>query len=415
MTLTTIVFLNSVKNLLSNDKMAELLILFLILLCIVLIVSGIMYKCTDGTMNASDFSFKGCFSFGDGSDDKPQEDKSATEEVTASPLLSDSSSMGNLIGSGSIDNEDDEGEVDYSSYMDYYKSSTTPVRAREEILQVCRGIRDNKSGGCGADPVMVDTDPPIKIHIDYLDVDAKNGVGECAKICYDQDETIDGKACNAFQMNNDNKKCRLFWSQSESVNNGGRTNKVYRLKTTRGSADHESEIESKYYNGSNVITFSSTGYKDTKYEFYLGQYNVPHEQGVNSIIIPEDKCVLGFSDKDLGGKRLGSSYFGMDTSRTTLDGSGNPTPIKSVDIGSWEDGICTWYPRDATAAEEDGTATIDMTTSTADTADQAPAADSTPATGSCRKTNTNITCRGTRCSEKTDAASCNSHNCCTWS
>jgi len=395
--------------------MAELLILFLILLCIVLIVSGIMYKCTDGTMNASDFSFKGCFSFGDGSDDKPQEDKSATEEVTASPLLSDSSSMGNLIGSGSIDNEDDEGEVDYSSYMDYYKSSTTPVRAREEILQVCRGIRDNKSGGCGADPVMVDTDPPIKIHIDYLDVDAKNGVGECAKICYDQDETIDGKACNAFQMNNDNKKCRLFWSQSESVDNGGRTNKVYRLKTTRGSADHESELESKYYNGSNVITFSSTGYKDTKYEFYLGQYNVPHEQGVNSIIIPEDKCVLGFSDKDLGGKRLGSSYFGMDTSRTTLDGSGNPTPIKSVDIGSWEDGICTWYPRDATAAEEDGTATIDMTTSTADTADQAPAADSTPATGSCRKTNTNITCRGTRCSEKTDAASCNSHNCCTWS
>ena len=105
----------------------------------------------------------------------------------------------------------------------------------------------------------------------------------------------------------------------------------------------------------------------------------------------------------------------MDTSRTTLDGSGNPTPIKSVDIGSWEEGICTWYPRDATAAEEDGTATIDMTTSTADTADQAPAADSTPATGSCRKTNTNITCRGTRCSEKTDAASCNSHNCCTWS
>ena len=94
MTLTTTVFLNSVKNLLSNDKMAELLILFLILLCIVLIVSGIMYKCTDGTMNASDFSFKGCFSFGDGSDDKPQEDKGDTE-VAASPLLSNDFSMGN--------------------------------------------------------------------------------------------------------------------------------------------------------------------------------------------------------------------------------------------------------------------------------------------------------------------------------
>ena len=165
MTLTTIVFLNSAKNLLSNDKMAELLILFLILLCIVLIVSGIMYKCTDGTMNASDLSFKDCFSFGDGSDDKPQEDKGDTEP-TVSPLLSNDFSMGNLIGSGSIDNEDDEGEVDYSSYMDYYKSSTTPVRAREDILQVCRGIRDNLPGGCGADPVMVDTDPPIKIHID---------------------------------------------------------------------------------------------------------------------------------------------------------------------------------------------------------------------------------------------------------
>ena len=88
-TLTTTVFLNSVKNLLSNDKMAELLILFLILLCIVLIVSGIMYKCTDGTMNASDFSFKGCFKFGDGSEDKPQEDKGDTEPTVCLLYTSD--------------------------------------------------------------------------------------------------------------------------------------------------------------------------------------------------------------------------------------------------------------------------------------------------------------------------------------
>lgn len=327
-----------------------------------------MYKCTDGTMNASDFSFKDCFKFGDESDDKPQEDKSATEEVTASPLLSDSSLMGNLIGSGSIDNEDDEGEVDYSSYMDYYKSSTTPVRAREETIQVCLGIRENYWGGCAAtedhdgNPVdgskRVDSDPPIKKYIDYLDVDVRNGVGECAKICYDQDETIDGKACNAFQMNNDNKKCRLFWSQSDQVDNGGRTNKVYRLKTTRGSADHESELESKYYEGSNVVTFSSTDYKDTKYEFGLGQHNIPSLIGANSIIIPPDRCVLGFSEQNLQGRRLGTSYFGMDTRRTTIDESGNPTSIKSVDIGSWEDGMCEWYPRDATAAEKDNTATI---------------------------------------------------------
>ena len=315
-----------------------------------------MYKCTDGTMNASDFSFKGCFKFGDESDDKPQEDKSATtEEATTSPLLSDSYSMGSLLGSDFKD--DDDGEVDYSSYMDYYNSSTTGVIAREEIVQVCRGIRDNLPGGCGADPVRVDTDPPIKVHIDYLDVDVRDGVGECAKICYDQEETIDGKACNAFQMNNDNKKCSLFWSQSEREDNGGRTNNVYRLKTTRGSADHESEIESKYYNGSNVVAFSLADYKDTKYEFAAGQYNIPSD-GANSIIIPQDKCVLGFSEQNLQGKRLGSSYFGMDTRRTTIDESGNPTPIKSVDVGTWADGMCTFYPRDATAAEKDNTATI---------------------------------------------------------
>ena len=70
--ISTTVYQNSVKNLLCNDKMAELLILFLILLCLVLIVSGIMYKCTDGTTNASDFSFKTCFKIGDETDDNPR-------------------------------------------------------------------------------------------------------------------------------------------------------------------------------------------------------------------------------------------------------------------------------------------------------------------------------------------------------
>ena len=378
-----------------------------------------MYKCTDGTMNASDFSFKDCFSFGDGSDDKPQEDKSATEEATVSPLLSDNSLMGNLIGSGSIDG--DEGEVDYSSYMDYYNSSTTPVIAREEIIQVCLGIRENYWGGCAAtedrdgNPVdgskPVDTDPPIKKYIDYLDVDVKNGVGECAKICYDQDETIDGKDCNAFQMNNDNKKCRLFWSQSESDKNGGRTNKVYRLKTTRGSADHESELESKYYEGSNVVAFSSPDYKNIKYEFDLGQYNVPFNGAANSIIIPPDRCVWGFSDKNLQGKRLGS-YFGMDTRRTTIDESGNPTPIKSVDIGSWEDGVCTWYSRDATTAEKDNTATI--------AAIQAGSGSScvrkTPAEGAAELKNfcdsNNISCTNLKVDHCTNDA--DTRRCCEW-
>jgi hypothetical protein len=347
-TLTTTVFLNSVKNLLSNDKMAELLILFLILLCIVLIVSGIMYKCTDGTMNASDFSFKGCFSFGDGSDDKPQEDKSATEEVTASPLLSDSSSMGSLIGSGSVDG--DEGDIDYSSYMDYYTSSTKGVKAREDTYQICRGILENKAGGCGADPVMVSND--VKIYTDYVDVDARNGVGECAKICYDQDDTIDGRSCNAFKMNDDNKTCRLYWSQSES--GGDESKKVYRLRNPRQPFDHESEVESELQSGSSVVTFSEKNYGGTKTELGIGQHNIRAE----SIIVPEGFCVHGYTEKNLQDDRFGDAFSGMISSRSITYDSGYDTSIKSLNIGTWADGICTYYPIDATAAEEHGSATL---------------------------------------------------------
>jgi len=331
--------------------MAELLILFLILLCIVLIVSGIMYKCTDGTMNASDFSFKDCFSFGDGSDDKPQENKDDTE-ATVSPLLSNDFSMGNLIGSGSIDNEDDEGEVDYGTYMDYYKSSTTPVRVREDTYKICRGIRDNRPGGCGADPELVSNN--IKIYTDYVDVNVRNGVGECAKICYDKDETINGKACNAFQMNNDNKKCRLFWSQSESLDNGGRTNKVYRLKKPRSPSDHESQLESDYYDGNSVVTFSEKNYSGTKTELGIGQHNIRAE----SIIVPEGFCVHGYKEENLQKDRFGDPFSGMISSRIITYDSGSNTTIKSLNIGTWADGMCTYYPTDATAAEEHGSATL---------------------------------------------------------
>ena len=398
-----------------------------------LIVSGIMYKCTDGTMNASDLSFKDCFSFGDGSEDKPQEDKGDTD-VTASPLLSNDFSMGNLIGSGSIDNEDDEGEVDYGTYMDYYKSSTTAVRAREEIMQVCLGIRDNLPGGCGADEDLdgnpvdgdqpVDSDPPIKVHTDYLDVDAKNGVGECAKICYDQDETIGGKACNAFQMNNDNKKCRLFWSQSESENNGGRTNKVYRLKNPRSPSDHESQLESDYYDGSSVVTFRKKDYVGEKNELGLGQHNIPN--GAKSIIIPQDKCVLGFNAQNLGGERLGSAYFGMDTSRTIINESGSEDTIQSVDIGSWADGMCTWYPRDAEAAKQHpegrNTATLDTVAQTTDGASPSGASPVAATVQSCTNNSPFPMACSTNsidCSDYTDQAMCEQivlgpDKCCTW-
>ena len=349
MTLTTTVFLNSVKNLLSNDKMAELLILFLILLCIVLIVSGIMYKCTNGTMNASDLSFKDCFSFGDGSDDKPQEDKGDTEP-TVSPLLSNDFSMGNLIGSGSIDNEDDEGEVDYGTYMDYYTSSTKGVKAREETYQICRGILNGNPGGCGADPEMVSNG--VKIYTDYLDVDARNGVGECAKICYDQDETIDGRSCNAFKMNDDNKTCRLYWSQSES--GGDESKKVYRLRNPRQPFDHESEVESQLQSGSSVVTFSEKNYGGTKTELGIGQHNIRAE----SIIVPEGFCVHGYNKPNLQGNRFGDAFSGMVSSRSITYDSGYDTYINSVNIGTWADGMCDYYPIDATAAEEHDSATL---------------------------------------------------------
>lgn len=313
-----------------------------------LIVSGIMYKCTDGTMNASDLSFKDCFSFGDGSDDKPQEDKGDTE-VAASPLLSNDFSMGNLIGSGSIDNEDD-GETDYGTYMDYYTNSTKGVKVRDDTYQICRGILENKPGGCGADPEIVSNG--VKIYTDYLDVDARNGVGECAKICYDKDETIDGRSCNAFKMNDDNKTCRLYWSQSES--GGDESKKVYRLKNPRQPFDHESEVESQLQSGSSVVTFSEKNYGGTKTELGIGQHNIRSE----SIIVPEGFCVHGYNKKNLQGERLGDAFSGMISSRSITYDSGYDTYIKSVNIGTWADGICTYYPIDATAAEEHDSATL---------------------------------------------------------
>jgi hypothetical protein len=355
--------------------MAELLILFLILLCLVLIVSGIMYKCTDGTTNASDFSFKTCFKIGDETDDKPQEVKTA--EVTTSPLLSDGFSMGGIVGSSSIGDEDEE-ELDYASYMDYYNTSSDGVRSREDKFQICRGIRDNLPGGCGSDNTMVDGD---KKYTDFIDIDAKNGLGQCAKICYDQDETIDGKPCNAFMMSpgqnadgspcepgggttclHDDKTCRLYWSQSKKWDGSQEPNnkKVYRLKTPRAPIDHEGLIETQNQTASKVATFSGKGYSGIDTGLGLGQHNNTFG-GWRSIIVPENFCVHGFTGKNLQGTRIGSPFSGMITSRDITYSSGLSATIKSVDIGSWEDGMCTFHPRTKTDADADEieSATID--------------------------------------------------------
>lgn len=365
--------------------MAELLILFLILLCLVLIVSGIMYKCTDGTTNASDFSFKTCFKIGDETDDKPQEVKTA--EVTTSPLLSDGFSMGGIVGSSSIGDEDEE-ELDYASYMDYYNTSSDGVRSREDRYEICAGIRDNLPGGCGADEDLdgnpFDGDEMVygdKKYTDFIDIDAKNGLGQCAKICYDQDETIDGKPCNAFMMSpgqnadgspcepgggttclHDDKTCRLYWSQSKKSDGSQEPNnkKVYRLKTPRAPIDHEGLIERQNQTASKVATFSGKGYSGIDTGLGLGQHNNTFG-GWRSIIVPENFCVHGFTGKNLQGTRIGSPFSGMITSRDITYSSGSSATIKSVDIGSWGDGECTFHPRTKTDADADEieSATID--------------------------------------------------------
>ena len=325
-----------------------------------------MYKCTDGTTNASDFSFKTCFKIGDETDDKPQEVKTA--EVTTSPLLSDGFSMGSIVGSSSIDDEDEE-ELDYASYMDYYNTSSDRVRSREDRYEICAGIRDNLPGGCGADEDLdgnpFDGDETVygdKKYIDYIDIDVKNGLGECAKICYDQDETISGNPCNAFMMSpgqNDDKTCRLYWSQSKKSGGSQEPNnkKVYRLKTPRAPIDHEGLIETQNQTASKVVVFPGKGYGGIDTGLGLGQHNTYGR----SIIIPEDFCVHGFTDKNLQGTRIGSPFSGMVTSRDITYSSGSVATIRSVDIGSWGDGECTFHPRDKATADADeiDSATID--------------------------------------------------------
>ena len=335
-----------------------------------------MYKCTDGTTNASDFSFKTCFKIGDETDDKPQEVK--TVEVTTSPLLSDGFSMGGIIGSSSID--DDEEELDYASYMDYYNTSSDGVRSREERYKICAGIRDNLPGGCGSEEDLdgnpFDGDEMVsgdKKYTDFIDIDVKNGLGQCAKICYDQDETISGNPCNAFMMSpgqnadgspcwpdegttclHDDKTCRLYWSQSKWPDDSQEPNnkKVYRLKTPRAPIDHEGLIETQNQTASKVATFSGKGYSGLETGLGLGQHNNTFG-GWRSIIVPENFCVHGFTGKNLQGTRIGSPFSGMVTSRGITYSSGSVATIKSVDIGSWGDGECTFHPRDKATADTD--------------------------------------------------------------
>ena len=398
-----------------------------------------MYKCTDGTTNASDFSFKTCFKIGDETDDKPQEVKTA--EVTTSPLLSDGFSMGGIVGSSSIGDEDEE-ELDYASYMDYYNTSSDGVRSREDRYEICAGIRDNLPGGCGADEDL-DGNPfngdemvyGDKKYTDFIDVDAKNGIGQCAKICYDQDETIDGKPCNAFMMSpgqnadgspcwpgegttclHDDKTCRLYWSQSKWPDGSQEPNnkKVYRLKIPKAPIDHEGLIETQNQTGSKVVMFPLKGYGGMDTGLGLGQHNNTLGSW-RSIIVPEDFCVHGFTDKNLQGTRVGSPFSGMITSRDITYSSGSVANIKSVDIGSWEDGMCTFYPRTKTDADADEieSATInELQPGNGSCVRKRPAMAQAQAVENEFCESNNITCTNYTSDQCTESASAD--RCCTW-
>ena len=344
----TTVCQNLVKNLLTKYKMAELLILFLVLICILLIVIGFMYKCTDGTMDTNDFSFDNCFKFGDNKesdDDKPQE---AKQTITKSPLLSDDNdSMGSLFGSMVNDSDDD---VDYSSYVDYYYRSKRPVytRDREGVNVVWkRPPRGDYEG---------------KPYIDSLDIDVYDGVGECAKLCYEgdyklgEDEDDLEHSCNAFKMKTD-KKCTLYWSISDkNPNDPDGVDYVYRLKKPKSPADHQTTLEDGQQNGDYALFFDEINYFQSKASdgkknkvqmtYTPGIHNL--ERGAKSVIIPEDFCVQGWSGKD--GKEDEDDPFDDEPLELNIFNRNFPKDkaIQSFKLGEWTGDECKWKPEGGT-------------------------------------------------------------------
>ena len=196
--------------------MIELVVLFVIVIAIILCIVSAMYKCTDGTMDTNDFSMETCIKLGDGASDKPKTVSNVVseEQISDSPLLSGSGVSDALFGSGLSEGDED---VDYSSYIDYYRMSNDGVRVDTYL---------DMDG---------DDEPDFT---DSVEVEAF-GPGECAKICYENTEDIGGYECNAFKMNSTGAKCTLYWSQTES----GVTEdeNVFRLKVPRSPSTHVAE------------------------------------------------------------------------------------------------------------------------------------------------------------------------------
>ena len=279
--------------------MIEVVVLFFIVIVIVLCFLSIMYKCTDGSMDPNGFSSDTCLKLGDPK--KKDDDKSITnkdDSVTESPLLSGGNLSGSLFGS-SLSGEED--EVDYSSYVDYYTITKDGVKVDT--------FKDEDEDG---EPDKFDS----KVIKDVY------SPGQCAKVCYEQSEDIDGLNCNAFKM--DGKKCVLYWSQTKS----GVTEdeNVFRLKLPRSPKTHADQalIDAEQYSNG-VLMYRGVDYTQPGLLFdsnvYMtsgmdaGHYNLsgpitaggtPWGSGVHgappkSFYIENGYCVKTFDELNGGG------------------------------------------------------------------------------------------------------------------
>ena len=308
--------------------MIELVVLFVIVISVILCIVSAMYKCTDGTMDTNDFSMETCTKLGDGTSDKPKTASNVVtgEQISNSPLLSGSGVSDALFGSSL--SEGDEEDVDYSSYIDYYRMSNDGVRVNTY----------NDMDGDG-EPDFVDS----------IEVEAF-GPGECAKICYENTEDIGGYECNAFKMNPTGAKCTLYWSQSES---GVTENEnVFRLKVPRSPSTHAQEslanIENDTASGSDVIFYGSPEFEDPGIDldgniFFKdgapsNSYYTFYTVSPKSIYIPEDKCVKTYD-------QIGGSGTGNETEYNTSQADLSGETIGSLVIGSVNESLGTCeYP-----------------------------------------------------------------------
>ena len=304
--------------------MIEVVVLFFIVIVIVLCFLSIMYKCTDGSMDPNGFSSDTCLKLGD---PKKDDDKSSTnkdDSVTESPLLSGGNLSGSLFGS-SLSGEED--EVDYSPYVDYFTISKDGVK-----VDTFKDLDEDGEPDKFDSKVIKDVYSP----------------GQCAKVCYEQSEDIDGLNCNAFKM--DGKKCVLYWSQTKS----GVTEdeNVFRLKLPRSPKTHADQalIDAEQYSNG-VLMYRGVDYTQPGLLFdsnvYMtsgmdaGHYNLsgpitntPWGSGVHgappkSFYIENGYCVKVFD---------GPNGTGTGTEYTTSVPDVSGKTIKSFMVGEYSDG-----------------------------------------------------------------------------